>query len=845
MFNSRTRCNFSLVLLTLFFSLLIPAALKAQGKQAIVILRTTDAGAAGCEGSVELSYQILYDVKLNNKEEVRLLTVPGSSSSARVSRKMYEDSAKRKLRDLYALKWSNDGVLSAFSVADQPALGAIPDDLKPQKNADPALSSFYSVMLNGEARDGKQKRKVDVALRSVWKVYSVAEGASLNDTLFNHAADEASVAIWEAYLKKTSNYRGSEANAKMREALIECARGDLRRFVGGDYASLAKARDRVTRTQSIRDDEVTKQLATNIRVEQQKVEDARTKAEQLIKDGKWDEAIDATEPIKKYLDTWPDLKQMYDHTLEQSHEVHLNAGDKSFLANQLEDSLKDCSIARSRLPNSERALTCVCRARNEIALRDSKKNRQIKRPKDAKELLEKQIADSECRQDPRLAVELKGSKCEYAQQLYAEGRQLLGVGGAAPRSTGARRRGAAAASAQPANSNVNVKLITMQNKKDFRDAREKLLLASELCGDNDIQSLLATTNRNLSEFCITEARKALQRNDNGTAYVYLQKAQGYAPENPSVSELLSQAREKFQEQTRVNVGVVFVNKSGNGYAEGLLNELAASVESASTEAGLSQPTVLAREGAVSSLRAIQAGRPLDSPTVVFFGDLLAAGAHVERSQYSVSSTYSYPNPEREQWDRNIDVKNREVDNCKKQYGEPQCSGVIADRDRMRVYRNSLPRSLQQSYSFSQTDFRLQGATRMSFRSTDSISRGTGAADTLSDEVAGQCQQREGVHNSDNRGAANNMCRIEDEGTYLSQMFNKIRSEAHGKAVDTLRTLPSSYYQRAQSSANKQQALESYLRFLFLTSNKSGIEAEQAKAFLIAYDPELSTDGVLR
>lgn len=845
MLNSRTR-NFSLMLLAIFFSLPIPAVVKAQGKQALVILRPTDAGATGCDGSVELSYQVLYDVKLNNKDEVRLLTLPGSSSSARISRKMYEDSGKRKLRDLYALKWSRDGVLGAFSVADQPALGAIPDDLKPQKNVDVALSSFYNVMLSGEARDGKQKRKADVALRSVWKVYFVAEGASLNDTLFSHAADEASVAIWEAYLRKTNNYRSSEANAKMREALIECARADLRKFVEGDYASLTKARDRITRTQSIRDDEVTRQLATDIRLEQEKVEKARASAEQLIKDGKWDEAINATEPIRKYLSTWPDLNQMYDHTLEQSHNIHVNMGEKAFLASQLEDSLKDCTIARSRLPNSPTALDCVCRARNEIALRDSKKNRQIKRPKDAKELLDKQIADSECKQDPRLAVELKGAKCEYAQQLYAEARQLLGVGAAAPR-TAARRRGAAAAvaAAQPTNNNVNVKLITMQNKKDFRDAREKLLLANDLCGDNDTQSLLATANRHLSEFCISEARKALQRNDNGTAYVYLQKAQGYAPENSSVSELLGQAREKFQEQTRVNVGVVFLNKSGNGYAEGLLNEVAASVESASTEAGLSQPTVMGREGAVSSLRAIQTARPLDSPTVIFFGDLLAAGARVDRNSYNVSSTYSYPNPERERWDRSIDVKNSEVDACKKQYGEPQCSGVIAERDRMRAYRNGLPRSLQQSYSYTQTDFRLQGATRMSFRSTDSISRGTGAADTLADEVSGQCQQREGVHESDNRGAANSMCQISDEGTYLSQMFNKIRMEAHSKAVNSLRSLPSSYYQRAQTSANKQQALESYLRFLFLTSDKSGSEAEQAKAFLIAYDPELSTDGILR
>jgi hypothetical protein len=637
----------------------------------------------------------------------------------------------------------------------------------------------------------------------------------------------------------------SEANTKMHEALVQCVRADLRRFVDGDYADLAKARERIARTQSITDNEVTRQLAADIRREQQKVEDSRAMAEQLIKADKWDEAIEATEPIKKYLDTWPDLNQMYKHALEQSHEVHLNAGDKAFSATELEASLHDCTTAWKRVPSSERARACVCRARNEIALRDSKKNRQIKRPKDAKELLDKQIADSECKQDPRLAVELKSSKCEYAQQLYVEGRQLLGVGGTVPRPAGPRRRGAAPATAQPAISSVNVKAITMQNKKDFRDAREKLLLANELCGDTDIQSLLAKTNGQLTEFCITEARKALQRNDNGIAYVYLQKAQGYSPEEPSVSQLLAQAKEKFQEQTRVNVGVALVNKSGNGNADGVLNEVAASVESASTEAGLAQPAVLGGEGAVSSLRAIQAGRPLDSPTVIFFGELLTAGVRVDRNSFSVSSSFSYPNAERERWDRSIDVKNKELDNCKKQLGEAGCTSVRAQRDEMRAYRDKLPRRLEQAYSYSQTDFRLQGAARMSFRSTDSISRATSAADTLSDEVAGQCSQREGVRDNDTRGASNNICRIDDEGTYLRQMFNKIRTEAHLRAVDSLRGLPSSYFRRAQSSATKQQSIESYLRFLFLTTDKSGSEAEQAKNFLVAYDPELSTDGIMR
>lgn len=817
----------------------IPESVQAQGKQAIVILRpAAGAGPAdGCEGAQELSYQIIYDARLNAKEEVRLLNTTYST----VSREAYERSGKSKLRDLYALKWGREETLYAVSVAGQSGIMAIPENLKPQKNVTQPLSAFYGVMLSGEAREGKQKRKVDLPLRSIWKVYFTSEGAAVNDTLFNHAAEEASVALWEVYLQKTSNYRSTEANSQMRDALIVCSRADLSRFVDGDYRALDKARQKGMRAQSVKEDDATRQLLTGIRTAQQQVEDARNKAEQLIKAEKWDEAIDAADPIRKYLDSWPDLNQMYRHALEQSHEIHLNAGDKQLLANQLEAALNDCSIARSRLPASERALACVCRARTEIALRDEKKNREISRPKDAKEILEKQIADSDCRADPRLTSELKLAKCEYAAQLYTEARQLLGGGASAPAAPRRGRRPTPAA----ATSNVNVKLISMQNKKDFRDAREKLILATEMCPDDGINALLAATNRSISGFCVSEARKAAQRNDNGTAYVYLQKAQAYTPEDGSISELLAQVREKFQEQTRVNVGVAFANRSGNGYAEGLLNDVAAGVESASAEAGLAQANVIARDDAAASLRAIQAGRPMESPTVIFFGELLAAGARVDNNRFSVSSAYNYDNPERRRHDALIDDKSRQIDACKKQYGDAACEGLRAERTRMRAYRDSLPRYLQQAYSYVQTDFRLQGATRMSFRSTDSISRSTGLSDTLTDEVSGQCQQREGVHENDARGAVNRMCQIDDEGTYLNRMFMKIRSEAHDKALQTLRSLPFSYYRRAQTSANKQQAVESYLRFLFLSNNKFGSEAEEAKAFVITYDPELTTDGIFR
>jgi hypothetical protein len=840
MFEPKPGSFFSVSTVAFFLSLLIPIAAQAQGKQAIVILRPEGTAATGCDGTVELSSQVLNDVKLNNKDEVRLLNLPASNPSVTVSRKSYEDSGKRKLRDLFALRWEKDGVLTAVSVAGQSALAALPDDMKPQKNVDQPLSSFYGVTVTGELRDGKQKRKVDLPLRSVWKIYFVTEGAPLNDSLFSHAADEGNVAIWEAYLRKTNNYRISEANTKMHEALIQCVRADLRSFLAGDYAALAKARARITKTQSISDNEVSRQLAADIRREQQQVEDARGKAEQLIKADKWDEAIDATEPIKKYLDTWPDLDQMYKHALKMSHEVHLNAGDKAFLATQLETSLNDCGIAWKRLPNSEQARTCVCRARNEIALRDSRKSRQIKRPKEAKELLDQRVSDSQCPQDARVTAELKESKCEYAQQLYAEARQLLGVGGAAPTSPRARRRAAAAASPTAA---VNVKLIAMANKKDFRDARQKLLLAAGLCPEPPIAALLQAANRRLAEFCTAEARKALQRNDDGTAYVYLQSALAYTPDDAEVSGLLSDARDRFQQRTRVSVGAVFESSVRTEEAGVVISEVTDAIQSAATAAGLAQANVLGQQESAAAWRAVQASRPLNTPTVIFTGNILSAGVEISRNPRNVRSSYSYENPRWKEADRRHDAQNEVYKNCRKQAGA-NCASLEAQVAQLRVYRDQFQRTVREEYYFRENAIRMVGAARLSLRATDSISRGVRTGETLQAGDQWECVERSGVNPQDYNARDNN-CPEPNTGAFFGAIVGNIKRDAHLLAVAQLRELPLSYYKRAQSAANRQQSIEDYLRFVFLTGDKSGSQAEQARAALIAFDPELTTDGVLR
>jgi hypothetical protein len=838
-----------------------------QGKQAVLVLRQTAGGAgeSGCDGSVEINHQIAYDVKLNNEDEVRLLAGLRPDGNTSVSRKEYEASGKSKLKDLYALAWGRDGALYGVSSAGQTPIAALPGNMKPQKNADTPLSNFYSVMLSGEARDGKQKRKLNLTLREIWKVYFIPEGGAVNDTLFRHAFDEKSVALWEAYLKRTNNYRGGEANAFMRDALVACARNDLETFAKGDYDSLDKARRRAGRAQAVRDDDLTKQLALSITQAQQKVDGARNQIEQLIRADRWDDAIDAAEPIKIYLGTWPDLDKMYSHALKQSHEIHLFKGKEALRGSLLEEARSNCTTAWKRLPASADARECVCESRNQIALRDSLNQRRQKRPREAKELLEAQQADADCPRDSRIASALRESNCEYSQQLLAESRQLVvGGGGAAPqRTTGparpaagrrAGRAGAARAAASPnplpaqptplAAVNVSLKSITAQNKKEFRDAHAKLTLASQLCPDEAVRVTLLATSRRLAEFCLEEARKAFQRGHFGTAYVYLQTAQGYTPGDGSMAESLGQARERFQQQTRVNVGVVMENSAQSRVGDQVLNEVAAAVESVVSRAGLSQAIVLDRREAANALRVIQSNRDLSGPSVVFSGDLVGASIRRSDDPRVVRSSYSYSNPRWEAADRIHDDANADYKRCVKQSGEAAC-GNLRDRvSALRAARDQHQRNVTEYYSYRETLIRIEGGLRMSFRATDSVSRSTRAAETLEAAVSRQCVQREGTHPKD-FSARDAVCDIGDEQSYLFQMIEKLKGDSYSIAVAQLGQLPLSYYERARTATNRQQGVEDYLRYLFLTKDKNGNEAREATNAVVAFDPELSTDAVMR
>jgi hypothetical protein len=473
----------------------------SQGKQAIVLMRSGNTTAANCDGASDMNYQTVFDLKLNTKDEIRLLNVTlregVTPETGSVPRKLYEDSPKNKLNNMFQLKWQN-GFLYAVAANGQTPFLVLPENMKPQKEVNTTMSQFYSVLLSGEVRSGKEKRKISLAIRDVWKIFFIPEGGNANDVLFNHAMEEKSVVVWEAFLQKTNNYRAAEANSNMRDVLIVCARKALDQFAGGDYRSLEVARQRTERAQSVKSDEATDKLMVEINQQKQRVNGIREQVFQLIGQSRWDDAIAAAEPIKIYLKTWEDLNSLYNDALKRSHEAHYSKGTQALQNNQLDVALLECTTAWQRLPDSTKARECVCTSRNKIALRDSGNYRQHKQPKLAKELLEKQLADGDCSRDEAVLRELGEAKREYAQQLYSEAKQLT-TGSSAPPPPAPKGK----TKTTPTPKVGALKAIAAQNKKDFREAREKLLLAENLSHDDSAKALLDKVNQSLSGYCVT------------------------------------------------------------------------------------------------------------------------------------------------------------------------------------------------------------------------------------------------------------------------------------------------------------------------------------------------------
>src|SRR2546423_11383558 len=103
----------ALAVLALSFCLLADA--HAQKRQAVVIMRSPGGAAiAQCDGTMELSYHIVSEARLNNKEEVRMAGNLGASDDpAAVSPGADAQAQEAELRAPFARQSGADGALLA------------------------------------------------------------------------------------------------------------------------------------------------------------------------------------------------------------------------------------------------------------------------------------------------------------------------------------------------------------------------------------------------------------------------------------------------------------------------------------------------------------------------------------------------------------------------------------------------------------------------------------------------------------------------------------------------------------------------------------------------------------
>ena len=208
------------------------------------------------------------------------------------------------------------------------------------------------------------------------------------------------------------------------------------------------------------------------------------------------------------------------------------------------------------------------------------------------------------------------------------------------------------------------------------------------------------------------------------------------------------------------------------------------------------------------------------------------------------SSFSYSNPRWEEADRVHDAANADYKKCVRQSGEANCTGLRDRVDSLRRYRDQISRNITENYTYRETLIRVEGGLRVAFRVSDSVSHSTGAAETFDAYVNQQCVQREGVNPRD-YSARDTRCDIGAEQAYFSQMVQKVKNDAYTVAIAQVQAVPGSYYTRARSARNRQQSVEDYVRFLFLVQDKNKSDVQDAQRVLVGFDPELTTDGVLR
>lgn len=839
---------------------------QAQDKM-LVILRPAAGDGNGCSAGPDPAIHTLHDYKVGRKGDVRVGLTQASASSS-VGRDEFNRLKKLKLKELTELE-SRNGLLYVAAGGGQKML-AVPD-VEPSKNAATPVTHYMGMVLDGETRDGKAKQKQAFPLTSVWRAFVLTPSMTEAEALFRHAEQEKTVSQWTFFLGKVPSHKVKEAGEGLAQATVGCIEAAMVRFVNGTFSAIEDAKTHGQRLVAMSGGSgpASERLAA-IQADEQQVRDLIRTGMELMKAGKWDDALSAWDSLTKYLKDplLGEFTAAYNDTVVKSHDAHLAdaakaleaAGTRGLTFTAGSDApyrkaLREFEKALSLQPESAPAKEGVRNMSVSITLIDARRFRTAKDPGKAREAL---IATSKVHgDDARLSAELTEASCELSTQYLGQARAVTTV-----RGTGAR-----------AGATYRIRAIpTAKEKLIFTDALDKARQAVDLCQSEEKITFLAGLNAAFADYHVAQAKRAMTRKLAATALLHLNAAQAYQSDRGDLDPLMSEVREPVQQRSQIQAGVA-ITSINNECAEAA-EQIAGAVESALVSAGSANIQLLARDQARTVLRQMRSGSSAGAQAnhAVISGQIATCTLNVTSQRRQVPSKLQYRNERYEQLDQQADAANDRYNQCRKTYGEQPCAELKAQRDQARNMRSRESPTILQDYTYEEQPFTVSGEMRLMLQVDDTILRGTRIAGEATASVSDTCVARRGVRENDWgrnaqtasqggggwRGLVRNLTTPTGDGrpqnvecpdiprsSRLFEMVEKLTAQAQTQATTALRNVSNNYFQLAKRATDADVALEYYITFALLSADKGGADYQTAIAAIRARDADLNPEGAVR
>ena len=866
----------------LSISILCAFSAAAFGQDALVILRPSTNDASSCATDAEHAPRTvtIHGIKIQGREQIRLAGELGNASGRAVTQRQFKSLRASKIKDLSEIE-VRDGLMYSAAGEGQKVL-AIPD-AEPSKNGQMTMGQYAEMSLEADSGDKKSKQKQILPLKSIWRIFILSPSLSLDEALFRHAQQEGSVSQWTFYLGKVTSYRIKEAGDGLAKATTGCLDKAMARFRGGEFKAIEEAKEMSQKIVAMSGGSgpAADRLA-EIRKEEQNVRDRIRDGRQLQREGKFDDALAAWEPIQKYLKdpTLKDFANAHSETLGRSHDLHLeaaksvekNAGDRALRMEPeseapIRRALVEYEMALRRRPESPEAGQGRREMLIRLGLMEARKARDSKDPGKAYDVLLKLKADQG--DDPRVTEESKLASCEYGAQLYDKAWRLVGRGGSAPVTSqptatkpGATtkpgippKQGASTRKPTPPTSisapptAVAVRVIqTPAEKKPFVEARANLVQALSLCPNEQKALLLAKVNAALADYHVAQAKRAALRKMHATALLHLIAGQSYQPDRPDLEELIAQERPAVEQRVRIQAGVVI--KSVNQECAEPGQQIAAAMESALTSGGANLQ-LLAHDQAEQILRKMRGGGSgaSNENLVIVSGQIGVCSILITGQPRAVQSHYQVNNQEYQNLQQMIQDYDRRVDDCKRANGANEAQACRGLRNERQGYKDRLSRQSpinQIPYAYQERPIVVAGQMRLTLQVDDTISKGSRNAGEAASSLNDSCVDRQGVRDDDVASGAvqNNICPPPDRRSKLQEMVEQVRDQAQQRAATAIRSVATGYFDLARRATDQEVALEDYIVYVLLASDKSSTEYQQAMMAIRGRDADLNPESAL-